>query len=205
VHIANAMAAAAAALAVGIAPRAVIDGLKTFVLDPERNPGRANLFQLRGRVIVIDYAHNTAGMLSLVEVLRGLCPAGHEVWLAIGTAGDRTDKILHSFSLQAALGSDHLAIAELLRYLRGREGQDVIDRLREGAAQAGVADVPAYPDELEALRAILRSARRHDVIGVTALAKRTEIFEWLTSAGATRMTPAAIRRLVRRVREEQTS
>ncbi|MEA2556341.1 MAG: cyanophycin synthetase [Actinomycetota bacterium] len=202
VNIANAMAAAAAALGAGIEPRAVIRGLKTFVLDPERNPGRANLFRLDGLVIVIDYAHNTAGMISLMEVLRGLCRVGHDVWLAIGAAGDRTDAILHSFALQAALGSDHLGIAGLDRYLRGRTGQDVIDRLREGAAQAGVMDVPAYPDELEALRAMLTSARPHDVVGITALAKRAEIFEWLDASGASRMTPATVRRLVRRVKEE---
>jgi cyanophycin synthetase len=202
VNIANAMAAAAAALGAGIEPRAVIKGLKTFVLDPERNPGRANLFHLDGRIIVIDYAHNTAGMISLMEVLRGLRRVGHDVWLAIGAAGDRTDAILHSFALQAALGSDHLGIAGLDRYLRGRTGQDVIDRLREGAAQAGVIDVPAYTDELEALRAMLTSARPHDVVGITALAKRAEIFEWLDASGASRMTPATVRRLVRRVKEE---
>ncbi|MEP7059869.1 MAG: cyanophycin synthetase, partial [Actinomycetota bacterium] len=179
--------------------------LRTFVLDPERNPGRANLFQLDGRVIVIDYAHNTAGMESLTEVLRGLCRLDRHVWLAIGAAGDRSDAILHSFSLRAALGSDHLAIAELLRYLRGRAPQDVVDRLREGAAQAGVSGVPAYPDELEALRAMLDSSRPRDVVAVTALAKRTEIFAWLGSVGATRMKPATIRRLVRRVKEERGS
>ncbi len=204
VNLANAMAAAAAALGAGIPPRAVIRGLKTFVLDPERNPGRANLFQLDGRVVVIDYAHNTAGMLSLAEVMRGLSRRGHEVWLAIGTAGDRTDAILHAFSLEAALGSDHLAIAELRRYLRGRTEQDIIDRLREGAAKAGVTDVPSYPDELEALRAMLASARPRDVVAVTALAKRAEIFAWLEAAGATRMTPAAVRRLVQRVKEDTT-
>ena len=204
VNIANVMAAAAAALGVGIAPRAVIRGLKTFVLDQERNPGRANLFQLNGRIIVIDYAHNTAGMISLTQVLRGLCRAGHQVWLAIGTAGDRTDPILHSFALQAALGSDHLRIAELDRYLRGRNRQDIIDRLREGAAQAGVPDVPAYPDELQALQAMCASADPRDVVGITALAKRAEIFKWLDTSGATRMTPATVRRLVRRVKEEQT-
>ncbi len=204
VNLANAMAAAAAALGAGIPPRAVIRGLKTFVLDPERNPGRANLFQLDGRVVVIDYAHNTAGMLSLAEVMRGLSRRGHEVWLAIGTAGDRTDDILHAFSLEAALGSDHLAIAELRRYLRGRTEQDIIDRLREGAAKAGVTDVPAYPDELEALRAMLASARPRDVVAVTALAKRAEIFAWLEAAGATRMTPAAVRGLVQRVKEDTT-
>ena len=203
VNIANAMAAAAAALAIGIPPRAVIRGLKTFVLDPERNPGRANLFRLDGRVVVIDYAHNTAGMISLTEVLHGLRRRDHEVWLAIGTAGDRSDAILHSFALQAALGCDHLAIAELERYLRGRSGQEIIDRLREGAAHAGVTPVPAYPDELQALRAMLASARRDDVVAITALAKRAEIFDWLEASGAVRMTPATVRRLVRLVNEEQ--
>ena len=42
----NAMAAAAAGLAIGLPERAVVRGLKTFVLDPERNPGRANLFRI---------------------------------------------------------------------------------------------------------------------------------------------------------------
>ena len=204
VNVANAMAASAAAMGAGIPQRAVVKGLKTFVLDPERNPGRANLFRLEGRVVVIDYAHNTAGMLSLAEVMHGLCRRGHEVWLAIGTAGDRTDAILHAFSLQAALGSDHLAIAELRRYLRGRTQEDIIERLREGAAHAGVTDVPAYPDELEALRSMVASARPRDVVAVTALAKRAEIFAWLQEAGAVRLTPAAVRRLVRQVKEDHT-
>ena len=45
----NAMAAASAALAIGLPERAVVEGPATFVPDPERNPGRANLFALDGR------------------------------------------------------------------------------------------------------------------------------------------------------------
>src|SRR3989337_2371652 len=70
-HVQNAMAAAAAALGIGLPRDDVVRGLRTFVLDPERNPGRANLFEVAGRVAVIDYAHNEAGMQGLVESCRG--------------------------------------------------------------------------------------------------------------------------------------
>jgi cyanophycin synthetase len=195
----NALAAAAAGLAIGLPERAVVRGLKTFVLDPERNPGRANLFRVGGRIVVIDYAHNEAGMIALTEVLGGLRRDGREIWLAICTAGDRTDRILHTFSFRAAVGSDHLAVAELLHYLRGRARADIVERLREGAHEAGVGDVPAYEDELVALRAMLERAGDGDVVGVTALGMRSEIFAWLDEAGAERLEPADVRRIVRAV------
>ena len=51
--------------------------------------------------------------------------------------------------------------------------------------------------------AALLKEQGHDVVGITALAKRAEIFRWLDSCAATRMTPATVRRLVRRVKEER--
>jgi cyanophycin synthetase len=196
----NAMAAAAAGLAIGLSERAVVRGLKTFVLDPERNPGRANLFRLDGRIVVIDYAHNEAGMTGLTEVLDGLRRRGREVWLAICTAGDRTDHILHAFAFRAAVGSDHLAIAELTHYLRGRSREDIIERLREGARDAGVDDVPEYEDELIALQTMLHGAASGDVVGVTALGMRPEIFAWLDGNGCERLGPADVRRIVKHAR-----
>jgi cyanophycin synthetase len=193
----NALAAAAAGLAVGLSPRHVSKGLRTFVLDPKKNPGRTNLFSLDRRILVLDYAHNEAGMDGLVEILQGLRPPGREVWLAIGTAGDRTDDILRGFAVRAALGADHLAIAELLKYLRGRAREDVIARLRQGAAQAGKHDVPVYPDELRALRAMLKSSAPGDVVGITALAQRAQAFRWLSGQGARLLGPAEVRRLVK--------
>lgn len=196
----NALAAAAAGLAAGLPPRAVARGLRTFVPDPRANPGRANLFSLDRRVVVLDYAHNEAGMDGLVEMLHGLRPAGRETWLAICTAGDRTDAILEGFALRAALGVDHLAIAELERYLRGRSPEDVVEHLRRGAARAGKRDVPVYPDELRALRAMLRSSGPGDVVAVTALGQRAEAFRWLRRRGARLLAPADVRRRVRAAR-----
>jgi cyanophycin synthetase len=193
----NALAAAAAALAVGMPPRSVVRGLKTFVLDPKKNPGRTNLFSLDRRILVLDYAHNEAGMDGLVEILRGLRPVGRDIWLAIGTAGDRTDEILQGFALRAALGADHLAIAELVRYLRGRSREDVIAHLRRGAARAGKHDVPVYADELRALKGMLAASAPGDVVGITALAQRAQAFRWLERTGARALGPGEVRRLVR--------
>ncbi len=201
----NALAAAAAALAIGLPERAVIRGLKTFVMDPERNPGRTNLFALNGRIVVIDYAHNEAGMIGLTRVLDGLRRKGREIWLAICTAGDRTDAILHAFGFRAAVGSDHLAVAELMQYLRGRSRQDIVERLVEGAQGAGVELVKVYDDELVALQAMVSSSVPGDVIGVTALGMRPEIFAWLDAQGAERLTPADVRRIVRRAAASDVS
>jgi cyanophycin synthetase len=198
-NVMNAMQAASAALGVRLPERAVIRGLKTFVTDPERNPGRANLFELDGRVLVIDYAHNEAGMIGLTEICKGLRRSGAEIWLVICAAGDRTNQILHDFGYRAARGSDHLAIAELLRYLRGRDREETIERLGAGARDGGQDDIDVYADELSGLRGVLKRSRRGDVIGVTALGMRPEVFAWLDEAGATRLTPGRVRQLVRRV------
>jgi cyanophycin synthetase len=196
----NALAAAAAGLAVGLSQRSVSKGLRTFVLDPKKNPGRTNLFSLEGRLLVLDYAHNEAGMDGLVEILQGLRPPGREIWLAIGTAGDRTDDILQGFAVRAALGADHLAIAELVKYLRGRAREDVTAQLRRGAARAGKRDVPVYPDELRALRGMLKVSAPGDVVGITALAQRDQAFRWLRNQGARLLGPSDVRRLVKAAR-----
>jgi cyanophycin synthetase len=200
INIANAMAAAAAALGAGLPEAAVVEGLRTFVLDPERNPGRMNLFELDGRVIVVDYAHNEAGIEGLLEVCRGLRRPGREVWMTIAAAGDRSDSILHGLGLLAARGADHVGIAELLRYLRGRDRDELILRMRDGAFEGGAEEVDVYEDELVGLQTTLERGVRGDVVAVTALAMRPEVFAWLEEAGGRRLSPDRVRALAARAR-----
>jgi cyanophycin synthetase len=199
-HVQNAMAAAAAALGVGLATDSVVRGLRSFVLDPERNPGRANLFELDERVIVVDYAHNEAGMAGLVEICRGLCAPGAEVWLALGSAGDRSKEIQHGFASIAARGADHIALVEMRRYLRGADPEQPIANLMGGAREAGVTDVPVLPDELHGMDWMLERSDPRDVLGITALAQRPEIFRLMDDRVARRVGPARCRQLVRRAR-----
>ena len=202
-HVHNAMSATAAALAIGISRQAVVQGLRTFLPDAEANPGRANVYVLGNRVIVLDYAHNEAGIDGLAEIARGLCAPEGETWLAFGTAGDRDDELLHGLGYRAARGADHVVVAELHRYLRGREAADLVDRLRAGAIDGGAADVPDSSDEVSALRFMLERSGEHDVLAVTALAQRPEMFAMLDhELGARRADPVMVRALVRRARRK---
>jgi cyanophycin synthetase len=199
-NLSNAMAAAAAALGAGIPEEAVVEGLRSFVLDPERNPGRANLFEVDGRVVVIDYAHNEDGMRGLIEICQGLRAPQGRIFLAFGSAGDRTNAILHRLGYTAARGPDQVAIAELHRYLRGRDPQDLARRLQAGLTDGGKPQVPVFPSELEALEWMLTTSAPNDVIAITALAQRPEVFQYLRDRGGASVAPARIRELVRRSR-----
>jgi cyanophycin synthetase len=199
-HVQNAMAATAAALGIGLPEEAIVRGLRTFVQEPTTNPGRANVFTLDERVIVVDYAHNEAGMTGLTEILAGLRPQGAEIWLAICSAGDRQDEVLHALGYRAARGSDRVVVMGLPHYLRGRDPADLVTRLSEGARDAGATDVPLEPDEVEALRHMLDRSGPRDVIGLTALGQRPEVFELLEGRGAVQADPTTVRRLVERAR-----
>ncbi|HEX6132219.1 MAG TPA: Mur ligase family protein, partial [Actinomycetota bacterium] len=196
----NALAATAAALGVGLPIEQVADGLRTFVPDADTNPGRANVYVCEDRIVVVDYAHNEDGIDALTRILGGMRRPGREVWLAFGTAGDRSDEILHAFAYRAARGADRPIVAELHRYLRGRDPIDLLERLRAGAIDAGATDVPSEPDEVHALGRMLRLSRPWDVLGITALGQRPEIFAMLERRGAVRADPATVRALVRAAR-----
>ncbi len=199
-NIQNAMAGTAAGLGIGLSVTMVVRALKSFVLDPETNPGRANLFELAGRIVVADYAHNEAGLEGLIEICRALRRPGAEIWLSYCTAGDRTDEILHAMGYVAGRGADHVAIAELLGYLRGRDREDLVRRLRAGAEDGGARDVPVFVDELRAVEWMIDRARPGDVVAITPLIQRKVIFALMDERGATRVGPDRLRRLVRRAR-----
>jgi len=199
-NLSNAMAAAAAALGANIPEDAVIEGLRSFVLDPDSNPGRANVFDVDGRVVVIDYAHNEDGMRGLVEICHGLRLRGARVFLSFGAAGDRTNVILHRLGYTAARGADRLAVAELQRYLRGRDPQDLVHRLQAGIIDGGKPQAPVFPNELAALDWMLHESASNDVVAVTALGQRPEIFSYLRDRGGVSAGPDRIRSLVRRAR-----
>jgi cyanophycin synthetase len=200
-HVHNAMSATAAALAIGLPRKAVVEGLRSFQPDAEANPGRANVYTLGERVLVLDYAHNEAGIDGLAEIAGGLRPPGADTWIAFGTAGDRDDAILHGLGYRAARGADHVVVAELHRYLRGRDPQDLVRRLCAGAIDGGATDVPAMPDETSALRHMLERSGPRDVLAITVLAQRPEMFAMLDGElGARAADAATVRSLVQRAR-----
>jgi folylpolyglutamate synthase/dihydropteroate synthase len=90
------LAVASATLALRFSVVQVADGLRSF--DPSQdNPGRMNISTLSvpsGVIsVVIDLAHNEAGLEALLEIMNGLRPRHGRLLLGVGTAGDRSDDV----------------------------------------------------------------------------------------------------------------
>ena len=71
-NVANALAAAGGARGLGATIAEVRDGLSHFAPDAERSPGRLNLYRLGSRVVIVDFAHNEAGMAAVLDVAQGI-------------------------------------------------------------------------------------------------------------------------------------
>jgi cyanophycin synthetase len=192
-NVENALAAASAALAAGLPREAVVAGLTGFAPGPELNPGRMNIYSLHGVTVIIDLAHNEAGLQALLEVMRALCPAGGRTLLALGTAGDRTDEIVRGLGELGARDADIVVIVHKDRYLRGRPMAELTELYREGAALVGVDEIPDYRSELDGLQALLAQAASGDVVAVMCHQDRPLVDSWLTEQGATVDTPAVLR------------
>jgi cyanophycin synthetase len=186
-NVANALAAAAACDALGLTTRQIASGLTSFRLDEDANPGRLNLYERDGVLALVDFAHNEAGLTGLVEVARALA-GSHAVRLAYGTAGDRTDEILHRLGVIAG-SADDLVIAEKPHYLRGRTLADMNAILRAGAREGGYRGrIPSRASELGALKSLIARAERGDICVVMAHVERRELFDWLSAHGFTPVT-----------------
>jgi cyanophycin synthetase len=199
-NVANALAAAGGARGLGASITQVREGLVDFAPTAERSPGRLNLYRLGTRVIIVDFAHNEAGVAAILDVAEGIA-AGSAARAApitaiIGTAGDRPDDTLRGIGRIAASRAQRVVIKETLKYLRGRTAQSVVGELLAGVAAAGVpaASVTVYPSETAALQAELNGSAaaaatgtRPDAPRVIVLMcheEREAVFELLAKLGA---------------------
>jgi cyanophycin synthetase len=190
---ANALAGAAAGIAIGLPREAITEGLRTFTPDPTLNPGRMNLFECAGRVVVVDLAHNEDGLHALLEVAQGLRLPGASVRLAMGTAGDRTEELIRSLGEIGGRGSDQVVIANKAAYARGRSHDEMTALFRAGLADVGRTADEVYETELSGLEAIYAASAPGDVCALMCHAEREQVYAWLARQGAEAMTPEDVR------------
>jgi cyanophycin synthetase len=152
--------------------------------------------------VIVDLAHNEAGLDALMDVAHGLKAPGAQVLLGLGLAGDRTDEILQRIGELAAVRADRIVAAHKERYLRGRTREELERHLRIGLARAGIADIDSYDTELSGLQALVDAASAGDVVALMCHAERQEVTGWLTGRGAAPDTADDIRRKVVAARGE---
>jgi cyanophycin synthetase len=125
----NAMAAVAAAWAVGLRWDAIWAGLSGFMNDADNAPGRFNVMDYRGATVIADYGHNPDAMRALVSAVDAM--PGRRRSVVISGAGDRRDEDI--IEQTKILGQ---AFDEVILYQdacqRGREDGEVLALLRQG-------------------------------------------------------------------------
>jgi cyanophycin synthetase len=190
-NVANALAAAAAARGLGTSIAQVADGLVGFRPTSDWSPGRLNLYRLGARIVIIDFAHNEAGVSAVLDVAEGIAAgaAGRAapITMIVGTAGDRPDDTLRGIAGIAAARAQRVAIKETLKYLRGRSRESVVGELLAGIKAAGkpTGDVPVYESETIALKAELADPEgKPRVVVLLCHEEREEVFRLLESLGA---------------------
>jgi UDP-N-acetylmuramyl tripeptide synthase len=164
-NVANALAAGAAALALGIGHDAIRRALERFGRSPADNPGRANQIELGGVHIFLDYVHNPHGMTALAAALERY-PSRRRLVL-LGQAGDRDDAAIRELARAAlALHPDRIVLKEMDAYLRGRAPGEVSRVMAAALVEAGVSPeaIVTAPGEVDAVRAALAWAEAGDLL-----------------------------------------
>jgi len=182
----NVLAATGAALGLKIPVETIADGVATFTPDIQHNVGRLNVFDVDGRIVVVDYAHNESGLQALINFSRSLIADNRLLRVVVGTAGDRQDAVFEALGHVAAAGADRVFLKETPKYLRGRpegDGPGII----KAAIVADEAEDRLYADVLgehDALLAALDESAPGDAVAVMCVEEQLRIFGALRDRGA---------------------
>jgi UDP-N-acetylmuramyl tripeptide synthase len=188
-NIANLAGAALAAMALGVSAEIVADVFARFGATPADNPGRMMRFEVNGVRVLLDYAHNPAGLRGLLEVAEHLRAGAGRLGMLLGHAGNRQDTEIEEVARVAAEFHPALIVVkENEGHLRGREPGEIPRLIRAQLMRAGLpeAALPVRMSELEAARCALEWARPGDVLAlpVHSPAARAQVLQLLAAMSA---------------------
>jgi cyanophycin synthetase len=158
----NALAATLACFVHGVSIEDIRNGLSTFTAGTAQTPGRLNFIEIGNFTVLMDYAHNPAGLTALTKFINKL-PHKHRTVILNGT-GDRRDDDLREMGKLCGENFEQIIIRRG-NYLRGRDEKDMYRLLQEGIQQNGNnVKVKIVPESDEAIRYALEHARKGELI-----------------------------------------
>ena len=136
--------------------------LESFVPSASQTPGRLNLFKFENFSILLDYAHNPAGMRALQKFTDKL-EASVKIGIIAGV-GDRRDEDTRELGSIAAEMFDEIIIRQD-KNLRGKTEEELISRLEEGIKLNDSAKkISIIPSEKEAITFAIKNAPKDSLI-----------------------------------------
>ncbi|HEY0659456.1 MAG TPA: cyanophycin synthetase, partial [Pyrinomonadaceae bacterium] len=160
----NALAAALACFVHGISIEDIRVGLTTFTAGTAQTPGRLNFIEIGNATVLIDYAHNPAGLTALTKFI-GQLPFKHQTVVLNGT-GDRRDEDLRQMGRLCAEHFERIIIRRG-HYLRGRDEQNMYELLQAGIKEAGKdTKVKIMPESRDAIQYAVKQSYKGELIVV---------------------------------------
>lgn len=158
----NVLAAVLVAQVHGIRIEDMKMALETFIPSAAQTPGRLNLFKFENFSILLDYAHNPAGMKALKQFSDKL-DATHKVCIIAGI-GDRREEDNNMIGSIAAEMADEIIIRQDKR-LRGKTEEELIKMLDDGIKMANPKmKTTIIPSEKEAITHAVNTAKNGSLI-----------------------------------------
>lgn len=136
--------------------------LETFIPSASQTPGRLNLFKFKNFQILVDYAHNPAGMRALKQFVDNL-NASVKVGIIAGI-GDRRVEDNNEMGGIAAEMFDEVIIRQDKR-LRGKTEEELIKMLNDGIKMKDPdKKTTIIPSEKEAILHAVKNAKKGALI-----------------------------------------
>lgn len=160
----NVLAAVLAGFASKFSVEIIGKALTSFIPSAENTPGRMNIFKYDGFEIMVDYAHNPAGLAAIGKFLSKT-EAKHKVGIIAGV-GDRRDEDITEIGYVAAQSFDEI-ILRMDKDMRGRSEKEMVDLLVKGIHKHDPNRIVSLiRDEKEAIRYAMREAKEGSFICV---------------------------------------
>ena len=158
----NVLAGTLAAFVHGISIEDIRVGLTTFNAGTAQTPGRLNFVEIGDVTVLMDYAHNPAGLRGLTSFVGKLGRKYRTV--VLNGTGDRRDDDIREFGKVAADNFDRIVI-RTGNYLRGRTPDELHKLLQEGIAQSdNKPTVRVIPDSRDAIHHAIKHGRKGELV-----------------------------------------
>ncbi len=136
--------------------------IESFIPSPAQTPGRLNVFRFKDFTVLLDYAHNPAGLMALKQMtdkMEGAPKVG-----MIAGIGDRRPEDNHEIGRVAALMFDEIIIRQD-KNLRGKTEEELISMIHEGIKSVDPKKrVTIIPSEREAITHAITNAKKGSLL-----------------------------------------
>ncbi|GAC17646.1 Mur ligase family protein [Paraglaciecola arctica] len=180
-NVQNALGVVGLCKALNLPTQAIRDGLKDFGSNAQDNPGRGNIYEIKGIKVLVDFAHNEHSMRAVVRTINQL-PAKRKIAM-FSHAGDRSDEEIRNLTAAVTeLDASLYVVTELERYLRGREIGDVPEIVGNYLQQQSIPSekIQYAANPLEGAKIAMDFAQPGDVVLLFVLSDREQVHEYLT-------------------------